>query len=70
VDIKVFVLPGGNVQIFVDGPVSFEQAQRITEAVIAQLQATGITFTAIGAVEQHKDGVSHVHIHEGVHVSH
>ena len=69
-NIKVFVLPGGTVQIFVDGQVSFEQAQRVTEAVIAQLQASGIPFTTVGAVEQHRDGVSHVHIHEGVHVQH
>ncbi|WP_322489388.1 hypothetical protein [Chloroflexus sp.] len=69
-EIKVFVLPGGKVQIFVDGQVSFEQAQQITKAVIAQLQAGGVEFSEIGTVEQHKDGASHVHITGGVHVQH
>jgi hypothetical protein len=70
VEIKVYVLPGGNVQIFVDGPVSFAQAQQITQAVIAQLQASGVALSEVGTVEQHKDGVSHVHITGGVHVQH
>jgi len=69
VELTVYVVPGGTVQIFVDGgQVSFEQAQRITQAVMAQLQASGITFREIGTVEQHKGGVSHVHITGGVHV--
>ena len=67
-ELKVYVVPGGTVQIFVDGQVSFEQAQQITQAVMAQLQASGITFREIGTVEQHKGGVSHVHITGGVHV--
>ncbi|NNJ13397.1 hypothetical protein EKD04_024020 [Chloroflexales bacterium ZM16-3] len=69
-EIKVYVLPGGTVQIFVDGQVSFAQAQQITQAVIAQLQASGVAFSAVGTVEQHKDGVTHVHVHGGVHVGH
>lgn len=69
-EIKVFVLPGGKVQIFVDGQVSFEQAQAITKAVIAQLEAGGVEFAEVGAVEQHRDGVAHVHITGGVHVQH
>lgn len=70
VELKVYVVPGGTIQIFVDGQVSFEQAQAITQAVMAQLQASGIAFREIGTVEQHRDGVSHVHITGGVHVRH
>ena len=70
VELKVYVMPGGSVHIFVDGQVSFEQAQAITQAVMAQLQASGIAFREIGTVEQHRDGVSHVHITGGVHVRH
>ncbi len=70
VELKVYVMPGGSVHIFVDGQVSFEQAQAITQAVMAQLQASGIAFREIGTVEQHRDGVSHVHITGGVHVHH
>lgn len=69
-EIKVFVLPGGKVQIMVDGQVSFEQAKAITDAVIAQLQAGGVAFSEVGTVEQHKDGVTHVHVTGGVHVQH
>lgn len=69
-EVKVFVLPGGRVQIFVDGQVSFEQAQQITKVVIAQLQAGGVEFSEVGAVEQHKDGVEHVHVTGSVHVQH
>jgi hypothetical protein len=70
VEIKVIVLPGGKVQMFVDGQVSFEQAQQITQAVIAQLQAGGVEFSEVGAVEQHRDGVSHAHITGNVDVQH
>jgi len=62
-EIKVFVLPGGELQIFVDGPVSVAQAEAATRVVLAQLQAAGVAVATIGPVEQHKDaGVTHVHV--------
>ena len=69
-EIKVFVLPSGSIQIMDDGQVSFEQAKQITDAVIAQLQASGVEFSEIGTVEQHRVGVEHVHITGGVNVQH
>ena len=69
-EVKVIVLPGGKLQIFVDGQISFEQAAQITKTVLAQLNAAGIDISEIGAVEQHKDGVTHVHVTGNVHVQH
>lgn len=66
-EIRVFVLPGGKLQIMVDGAgLSFEQAKAATAQVLAQLQAQGIPAEMIGNVEQHKDGVDHVHIQHEV----
>lgn len=67
-EVKVIVLPGGKLQIFVDGQVSFEQATQITKTVLAQLNAAGIEISEVGPVEQHKDGAEHVHIAGNVHV--
>lgn len=69
-EVKVFVLPGGKVQIFVDGQVSFEQAEQVTKTVLAQLEASGVAFSEVGTVEQHRDGVSHAHITGNIHVQH
>lgn len=70
IQIQVFVLPAGKIQVFVDGPITFAQARNITAVVIERLQAQGIAFSEIGIAEQHKDGVAHVHIHQGVHHEH
>ncbi len=64
--IRVFALPGGNVQIFVDEG-TFEEAKAATSAVLAQLQARGLPVELVGQIEQHKDDVTHVHIHQEAH---
>lgn len=62
---KIVVLPGGNVQIFADD-ASFEEAEAWTRTIIASFQAKGIPVELIGKIEQHKDGGTHVHIHDEV----
>jgi hypothetical protein len=66
-EIRVFVLPAGKLQIFGDGDgVTFEQARAATEQILAGLKAQGLPAEMIGDVEMHKDGVSHVHMQQGV----
>lgn len=62
VDVRIVVLLGGRLQIFVDGDVSFETARSATLQVVARLQVQGIPAVVMGAIEQHKDGVSHAHM--------
>jgi hypothetical protein len=63
-EIKVYVLPGGQLQIFVDGSnVTYDQAAAATVKLLERLQAQGIPIEQVSQIEQHKDaGVSHVHI--------
>ncbi len=61
--IRVFALPGGNVQVFVDEG-TFEVARAATNAILAQLQAQGLPVELVGQIEQHKDDVAHVHVHQ------
>ncbi len=61
--IRVFALPGGQVQIFVDEG-TFEEAKAATKALLAHLQAQGLPVELVGQVEQHKDDVTHVHVHQ------
>jgi hypothetical protein len=63
-EIKVYVLPGGKLQIMVDGDgVSFEDAQRATLAVLDQLRAQGLAVDQTSAIEQHREGgIDHVHL--------
>jgi hypothetical protein len=60
--LRVFVLPGGEIQIFGDtGP--FAQASAATQQIIDALQAQGLPVKLIGAIEQHRpDGPAHVHV--------
>ena len=62
---RVFVLPGGKIQIFVDEG-TFEEAQALTKQIIGQLQAAGLPIELVGEVEMHRDGVEHVHVQEEV----
>jgi hypothetical protein len=59
--VRIIVLPGGKLQIFVDEG-TFEEAARTTRAILADLAAQGIPIAAVGGIEQHRDGVSHVHV--------
>jgi hypothetical protein len=58
---RVFVLPGGKIQIFVDNGTE-EEARTATRSVLAQLQTSGIPFSEIGDIEVHRTGGTHVHI--------
>jgi hypothetical protein len=67
--IKVYVLPGGNIQIMVDGEgVTFAEATAATERVLSQLRAQGLNVEQTTAIEQHKDGgIDHVHVTQHLH---
>jgi hypothetical protein len=71
-EVKVFTLPGGQLQIFVDGDgVSYEDARAATDAVLARLRANGLDVQQTSEVEMHKTGgMSHVHVTGGTHVHH
>jgi hypothetical protein len=66
--VRIFVLPGGKVQVFVDkgedevSDPSFEEAQAITAKVLNHLQACGVEVKQQGEVESHRVGVGHVHV--------
>ncbi len=61
--IRVFALPGGNVQVFVDEG-TFEEAKAATNTILAQLKAQGLPVELVGQVEQHKDDGTHVHVQQ------
>lgn len=63
--IKVYALPGGQLQVMVDD-ASFEEAQQATQTLLAHLQASGLPVELAGQIEQHKAGVSHVHVQQKV----
>jgi hypothetical protein len=62
---RLFRLPEGQIQIFVDEG-SFEEAQAFTSTLIAQLQAQDIPVELVGKIEQHRDDVTHVHVQHDV----
>ncbi len=59
--VKVYVLPQGNIQVFVDD-ASDEEAVDITKRVYATLKASGMPFDRIGEIEFHRNGGDHVHV--------
>jgi hypothetical protein len=62
VEARVFLLPGGKVQIFIDNG-SEDQARTATRAILAQLAASGIAFESIGEIELHRTGgAPHAHV--------
>jgi hypothetical protein len=70
-DVQIYVLEDGQIQILVDGPdVSFEDAATATTMLIVRLQAQRFPIEQISAVEQHKAGVEHVHVVGDAHVEH
>ncbi len=63
--VKVYALPGGQLQVMVDD-ASFEEAQNVTQTLLAHLKASGLPVELAGQVEQHKAGISHVHVQQKV----
>jgi hypothetical protein len=59
--VKVYVLPQGNIQVFIDDATD-EEATTLTQQVYATLKAAGIPFDRIGEVEFHRNGGDHVHV--------
>lgn len=71
-EVRVIVLPGGKLQVFVDGSgVSFEDARLATLKVLGELRARGLQVEQTSEIEQHRDaGVQHVHVKGNINVSH
>lgn len=62
-ELRVLVLPGGRLEIAADGEISFEQAEAVTAAVLAQLGAALPGLAQKGEVERHRTGgPDHAHI--------
>lgn len=69
--INIIVLPGGQLQVFVDGDITFADASAKTLQLLAYLQERGIPIVLAGQPEQHKaGGMDHVHITEVQHEQH
>lgn len=64
IEVRVIQLPGGQLQVFVDGDLDFADAERITRQLIDELGARipgGVQLTS--KVESHKAGnVRHAHV--------
>jgi len=59
---RVFVLPGGRLQVFVDTG-SFSQAKAATLELLAGMQTQSLSSLRMeGEVEQHRSDVDHVHV--------
>lgn len=67
-EITVYVLPGGEVQVMIDGKVAFSEASAVTAQLLADLRADGVPLQPRGSTEQHKPDVDHVHVVRGHHV--
>ena len=63
--IRMFALPGGRIEVFVDEG-TFEEAKMATEAIFQRMQANGLPVELNGKIEQHRDDVTHVHVHHDV----
>jgi len=59
--VRVFVLPGGKLQILVDSG-TFEEARAATLGLVQAAQVQGLPIEIMGDVEQHRDDTSHVHV--------
>jgi hypothetical protein len=60
---RVFVLPGGRVQIFIDTG-SFPEARAATERLLDTMEAESVGLQMTGEIEQHRDGADHVHVQQ------
>jgi hypothetical protein len=61
--IKLIALPGGEVQLFVDGDITYADASQRTQQILAYLRENGVPLELISGIEQHRDpGATHVHV--------
>lgn len=69
--IKVYALPGGKLQVMVDGQgVDFAKAEAATRLVLAKLKAAGLDAQIDGLVESHRTAADHVHVVQTEHHHH
>jgi hypothetical protein len=61
VQARVFILPGGKIQVFIDSGTE-EEAKLATRAILAKMAASGIKFAEVGEIELHRTGGEHVHV--------
>jgi hypothetical protein len=61
VQARVFILPEGKIQIFIDNGTE-EEAIEASKKIMANMQASGVNFESIGEVELHRTGGEHAHI--------
>lgn len=59
---RIVILPDGQISIFTDEG-TLESGKLQIESILSALQASGLEFSEIGQVEQHK----HAHEHAGEH---
>lgn len=60
-EVQVFLLPNGEIQVFVDNATE-EEAVAISKKVMAALKVSGLKFGSVEEPEFHKDGGDHVHV--------
>ena len=63
-EVRVFALSGGQLQIFIDGAgATYEEAARATERVLAALRAEFGEVRQTSPIELHRDGgAGHAHV--------
>ena len=63
-EVRVLALPGGQLQIFIDGAgVTYEEAARVTGRVLAELRAQFGEVRQTSPIELHRDGgAGHAHV--------
>lgn len=61
---RIVIMPTGQVSIFIDEG-TLETGKVAIEKLFGDLQAQGVTFDSISAVEQHRHDDEHAHTHVG-----
>lgn len=62
---RIVILPTGQVSIFVDEG-TLESGAKSIEQLFDELEAQGVTFDSVSAVEQHRHGDQKVEVHHHV----
>lgn len=60
-ELLIYRLADGSLQIMVNGEIAFPQAADLSAQVIALLRSQGLAVETAGPPEQHKPEMSHVH---------
>jgi hypothetical protein len=62
---KIVIMPDGSVQIVVEEG-EYAQASARLSAFVENLKLSGLKFTSVGVIEQHRHGPEHIHTHDVV----